>query len=78
MACALGIEVFSSRAEKEKSAIVSLVTGGTPSALVRRCREQGIVINQRSGRIRFSPHCYNTTEEIGRALAALNAASRGT
>jgi selenocysteine lyase/cysteine desulfurase len=66
-----GLEVFSSRLEQERSGIVSLVGAGTPSALVRRCREQGIVINQRAGRFRFSPHCYNTAEEIDRALGAL-------
>ena len=42
--------------------------------LVRRCREQGIVINQRAGRVRVSPHCYNNAEEIDRLVEILAAA----
>jgi selenocysteine lyase/cysteine desulfurase len=73
----LRLEVFSSRAPGEQSGIVSLVVpGGPPSALVRRCREQGIVINQRAGRIRLSPHCYNTTDEIDQALEMIGTAAR--
>ena len=64
--------MFSSRAEGEWSGIVSLTApGGDARALVRRCRDEGLVINLRSGRLRVSPHCYNTPEEIDRLLAAL-------
>jgi selenocysteine lyase/cysteine desulfurase len=71
-AAAAGLEVFSSRAAAEWSGIVSLVSPGPDHrALVRRCRDQGIVINQRAGRLRVSPHCYNTTEEIDRLMRAL-------
>lgn len=67
-----GLTVFSSRLSAERSGIVSLVPKqGDIRALVRRCREQGIVINQRAGRLRVSPHCYNTQEEIDRLLATL-------
>src|SRR5207245_5220768 len=60
-----GFEVYSSRRPEDKSAIVSLLAPAADvRALVRRCREQGIVINQRAGRIRVSPHAYNTFEEI--------------
>ena len=40
---------------------------------VRHCREHGLVINQRAGRLRVSPHCYNTTDEIDRLLDLLAA-----
>jgi selenocysteine lyase/cysteine desulfurase len=64
-----GLEVYSSRRPKDKSAIVSLTTPAADvRALVRSCRQQGIVINQRAGRIRVSPHAYNTFEEIDRLL----------
>ena len=64
-----GLTVFSSRQAGDKSGIVSLIpASGDVRGLVRRCREQGIVINQRAGRLRFSPHCYNTVEELDRAL----------
>jgi selenocysteine lyase/cysteine desulfurase len=67
-----GLTVFSSRAPAEKSAIVSLVPDDDVRALVRRCREQYIVINQRAGRIRVSPHFYNATEELDRAVEHLS------
>jgi cysteine desulfurase / selenocysteine lyase len=38
---------------------------------VRQCREEGIVINQRAGRVRISPHVYNTHDEIDRLFEAL-------
>jgi selenocysteine lyase/cysteine desulfurase len=67
-----GLRVYSSREEKDKSGIVSLIpSSGEVRGLVRRCREQGIVINQRAGRLRFSPHCYNTIEELERALEVI-------
>jgi selenocysteine lyase/cysteine desulfurase len=73
-AARLGLEVYSSRLPGEQSAIVSLVKpGAAPLSLVRRCRAGGIVINQRAGRIRISPHCYNTTDEIERTLELIAA-----
>jgi cysteine desulfurase/selenocysteine lyase len=69
---AAGVTVFSSRHEREKSAIVSLIPArGEVRALVKQCRAKGIVINQRGGRLRVSPHGYNTTEELDRLLAEL-------
>jgi len=67
-----GLEVFSSRAAGEKSGIVSLGTPGRdPNELKRRCRDAGVIVNQRAGRLRLSPHAYNTVEEIERFLTAL-------
>jgi selenocysteine lyase/cysteine desulfurase len=67
-----GFEVYSSRRPEDKSAIVSLIVpGGDVRAVVRSCRQQGIVINQRGGRIRVSPHAYNSFEEIDRLLRIL-------
>jgi selenocysteine lyase/cysteine desulfurase len=67
-----GLEVFSSRLPADKSGIVSLIVpGGDVRQLVRQCRENGIVINQRAGRIRVSPHCYNTRDEVDRLVAIL-------
>ena len=59
-----GLEVFSSRRPEDRSGIVSLLAPGDLRQIVRRCREAGIVINQRAGRLRVSPHCYNTQAEI--------------
>jgi selenocysteine lyase/cysteine desulfurase len=67
-----GIQIFSSRRPGDKSGIVSLIVPGADvRALVRRCRDAGIVINQRGGRLRVSPHCYNAVEEIDRLLGEL-------
>jgi selenocysteine lyase/cysteine desulfurase len=68
-AAARGLEVFSSRLDRERSSIVSLVASGQDSQTVkRRCRDAGIVINHRAGRLRFSPHAYNTEDELDRAI----------
>jgi cysteine desulfurase/selenocysteine lyase len=64
-----GLSIFSSRTAQDKSAIVSLVpTGDDIRGLVRRCRDEGIVVNQRAGRLRVSPHFYNTFEELDRLI----------
>jgi cysteine desulfurase / selenocysteine lyase len=70
---AAGLEVFSSREQGERSGIVSLLPppGAEPRELVRRCRDEGIVINLRAGRLRVSPHCYNSTDEIERLVRTL-------
>jgi selenocysteine lyase/cysteine desulfurase len=68
-AASAGLEVFSSRAAGEKSGIVSFLTPGRdPDDLRKRCHEAGVIVNQRMGRLRFSPHAYNSTEEIDRFL----------
>jgi len=70
---AASLEVFSSRQAGERSGIVSLVPppGKDAHALKKRCLNEGIVINLRAGRLRVSPHCYNTPDEIDRLLRAL-------
>jgi selenocysteine lyase/cysteine desulfurase len=68
----IGLEVFSSRMPTEKSGIVSLVVPGRDLQQVkRRCRDAGIIVNHRAGRLRVSPHCYNSHEEIDRLTELL-------
>jgi len=65
----IGQEVYSSRRPEDKSGIVSLVAPRTdPIQLVRSLKKEGIVINQRAGRLRISPHFYNTHAEIDRLI----------
>ncbi len=72
-AARIGMEVYSSRESKDKSGIVSLIAhGAEPRAIARHCRTQGIVINHRAGRLRVSPHCYNSTAEIDRLIGLLS------
>lgn len=65
-----GWQVFSSREESEKSGIVSLVHPRLPpDELVNRGRAAGVIVNNRAGRVRVSPHAYNTPDELDRLLA---------
>ena len=70
-----GVTVYSSRLPGEASGIVSLVLNCDVRAMVQRCREAGIVVNQRAGRLRVSPHAYNSTEELDRLVALVGAGS---
>jgi cysteine desulfurase / selenocysteine lyase len=71
-AASVGAEVFSSRVPGEESGIVSLLTPGKdPKDLMRRCKAAGIVVNVRCGRLRVSPHAYNTLDEIDRLVEVL-------
>jgi selenocysteine lyase/cysteine desulfurase len=64
-----GWKVFSSRAENEKSGIVSLIHPTRPSdEVMKRCKAAGVAVNNRAGRVRVSPHAYNTESEIDRFL----------
>jgi selenocysteine lyase/cysteine desulfurase len=67
-----GADVFSSRVPGEESGIVSLLTPGRdPKELMRRCKAAAIVVNVRAGRLRVSPHAYNTVGEIDRFVEVL-------
>jgi selenocysteine lyase/cysteine desulfurase len=67
-----GVEVYSSRRPEDKSGIVSLVVPGQDSrSLVQRCRAEGIAVANRADRLRVSPHCYNTMEELDRLVEVL-------
>jgi cysteine desulfurase/selenocysteine lyase len=69
-ALSLGWQVFSSRAEGEKSGIVSLIHSTLPPEEVKkRCLAARIAVNARAGRVRVSPHAYNSEEELNRFLA---------
>lgn len=70
-----GVEVYSSRRPSEASGIVSLRLPGDVRAFVRRCRDAGIIVNQRAGRLRVSPHAYNTAAELDRLIALLGVLS---
>jgi selenocysteine lyase/cysteine desulfurase len=66
---AVGLEVFSSRSGSVRSGIVSLARPGTdPKAILKACRAAGVIVNVRAGRVRVSPHAYNTEAEIDRFL----------
>jgi len=68
---AAGLTVYSSRRPEDRSGIVSLIVPADVRQIVRRCREANLVINQRAGRLRVSPHCYNTSEELERLMSVV-------
>jgi len=78
----IGWRVFSPRRdEAEASGIVifdppsSVKAKRDPQAIVRMLRREGIVLVVREGRLRASPHFYNTTEQIDRLIATLDRAA---
>jgi selenocysteine lyase/cysteine desulfurase len=74
-AARIGLEVYSSRKPEDKSGIVSLMTPGTDAIQrVRAFKKEGVVINQRAGRLRISPHFYNSHAEIDRLIDLLQSA----
>lgn len=69
-----GFTVFSSRAPGEKSGIVSLIKPGVdPAELQKHCRAAKVIVNHRHGRLRVSPHAWNTVDDIDRFLDAVRA-----
>lgn len=68
-AAAAGLTVFSSRQDGNRSGIVSFACPD-PKAVQKRCREAGVVVNVRAGRLRVSPHCYNSRDDLDRFLEA--------
>jgi selenocysteine lyase/cysteine desulfurase len=69
----LGFQLVSSRRPGETSGIVAAIHPRLPAeTLVERLLERRIVVSARAGRLRLSPHVYNTAEEIGRCLDELS------
>lgn len=67
-----GYPVFSSRHTKEKSGIVSFSDPqNNPRSIVSILEENRVIIALRDGRIRVSPHFYNTEEEIEKLISLL-------
>ncbi|QVL32059.1 aminotransferase class V-fold PLP-dependent enzyme [Telmatocola sphagniphila] len=61
----IGWSIYSSRQPGEKSAIVSISKDGVdPLELQKRCRDAGVIVNVRGGRLRISAHGYNTWSEM--------------
>src|SRR4029077_13693129 len=74
-AARIDLKVYSSRRPEDKSGIVSLLAPGPdPIQLVRGFKKEGVVINQRAGRLRISPHFYNSHTEIDRLIDLLGRA----
>jgi cysteine desulfurase/selenocysteine lyase len=67
-----GFRIFSSRRKGEKSGIVSFfVKGGDAERVSEMLRRKCIIVSAREGRLRASPHYYNSFEEVDRFVEAL-------
>ncbi|MFQ5536498.1 MAG: aminotransferase class V-fold PLP-dependent enzyme [Gemmatimonadota bacterium] len=62
--------------EGARSAIV-MVRHDDPAGAVAHLAREGIVVDHRPGRVRISPHFYNTREEVERCVDALQAYGSG-
>lgn len=68
----LGVNIASSRESDRRSGIVSFSPGANdPRTLMKQLRTESIVVNCRGGKLRVSPHGYNTTEDCDRVLDVL-------
>lgn len=71
-----GFELVADRRPGEESGIVTAVHPRRPAAeIVQRLADEGVVVAERLGRLRVSPHVYNGEEEIDRLLAELEGLS---
>jgi cysteine desulfurase/selenocysteine lyase len=69
----LGLEVVSPRSAGETSGIVAaLHPRHSAGELVDRLAERRVIVAERAGRLRISPHFYNTSEEIDQLLTELS------
>ena len=68
----LGWELVSPQHPNARSAIVSArMPGRSPEDVVHHLGRAGVVASARRDLVRFSPHLYNTSDDIERALEAL-------
>lgn len=66
-----GFQLYSSRQRGERSGIFSFTAPGGAEQTAARLRRAGVEVAVRGGRLRVSPHYYNSRKDIERLLAAL-------
>ena len=72
LARSAGWQVHGSTRPDDLSGIVALVRDGVdPDAFARRCRDRGLALACRRGRVRVSPHVYNNQDDLDRLAEAL-------
>ena len=68
----LGIEVVSPMNLRERTSIVTCrVNGLDPSKIVQKLKERNIIVHKRQEFVRFSPHLYNSENDVDKAITTL-------
>ncbi len=68
----LGAEFVTPSVDDLKSSIVTVrLPGYDQGHIARRLNDAGVVVSPRIGAVRFSPHLYNTPDDLDRALRTL-------
>ncbi len=62
--------------DQQTSIVTARFPGHDQARVARRLNEEGVVVSPRIGAIRFSPHLYNTTDDIDRALQTVRSVLR--
>jgi selenocysteine lyase/cysteine desulfurase len=76
---AVGCELITDREERSRSGIVVFRHRSVPNeVLYEQLMAAGVRCSARGGGIRFSPHCYNTVEEIDGALDVVRSTAART
>ena len=70
-----GYKILSPRGDGEKSGILIFTSGSEEkdAALFDYLSENGVFAAPRGGGIRFSPHFYNSDEEVGKVFEIIDA-----
>jgi cysteine desulfurase / selenocysteine lyase len=72
MLCGLGASVNHNASQ----IVTTCLPGHEPSELVRRLREERILVSARHGRLRVSPHFYNDGHDVEKLRGALRLVAR--
>ena len=69
-------EIVSPLERSQRTSIVAArFPGIDPVAVARGLNDARVIVSQRRDLVRFSPHLYNTSDDIARALDAIDALS---
>lgn len=67
-----GFAVLPRRRGEESGIVAARHAHRSPGEIVRRLAEQGVVVAERAGRLRISPHFYNDAADLARLWQALD------
>ena len=70
-----GATIVSCREPDRRSGIIAFdwPSSAAPADVQRACRDRGVILNQRGGHLRVSPHAYTNDDDIERLCTALEA-----